>query len=188
MTFLVVYSSPNANGLTAACAAAAAEGIAQADAQVQVLRLNDLDVGKCRACNDGWGSCRSQHQCQVQDGFQDLHARVMAADGLILVTPVYWGDSSESMKAFVDRMRRCEASAGETSRLLAKPVIAVACAGGTGNGTVTCLLNLDNWIKHVRARMFDLVPVTRWSRAWKLDAIRESARAMAAQVRSKPEA
>jgi hypothetical protein len=58
-------------------------------------------------------------------------------------------------------------------------VIAVAAAGGSGNGTITCLLSMENWIKHVRARVFDLLPVNRWSRPYKLRAIRDAARMMA---------
>ena len=83
-----------------------------------------------------------------------------------------------SAKAFTDRLRRCEATRGQESGLFGKPVIAVAAAGGSGNGTVTCLLSMERWIQHVRARFFDLLPVTRWSRAYKLATIREAAQAM----------
>jgi len=37
---------------------------------------------------------------------------------------------------------------------------------------------MERWIQHVRARVFDLIPVNRWSREYKLVAIREAARAM----------
>jgi hypothetical protein len=37
---------------------------------------------------------------------------------------------------------------------------------------------MEHWIEHVRARKFDLIPVNRWSREYKLVAIREAARAM----------
>jgi multimeric flavodoxin WrbA len=178
MDVLIISASPNEAGLTAACASAAAEGVRAAGGQAEEIRLNDLQVGMCQACDDGWGTCRPDHACQVVDDFQALHARVCRADGLVLVSPVYFGELSESAKAFADRIRRCEATRGEQSGLAGKPVVAVAAAGGSGNGTVTCLLSVDRWIRHVRARMFDLVPVTRWSRAYKLGVIREAARAM----------
>jgi len=97
---------------------------------------------------------------------------------LVLVTPVYWGEWSESAKAFTDRLRRCEATRGDESGLAGKPVIAVAAAGGSGGGTITCLLSMENWIHHVRARKFDLIPITRWTRPYKLDTIRAAARVM----------
>ena len=110
-------------------------------------------------------------------GVQALHARVCEADALILVTPVYWGEMSESAKALTDRLRRCEATQRDSSCIAGKPVIAVAAAGGSGNGTITCLLSMERWIQHVRAKVWDLIPVKRWTREYKLTAIREAARA-----------
>ena len=179
MKALVLSASPNRDGLTAACAAAAVEGLVSGDVDVEEARLNDLKIGSCQACNDGWGTCHEQGACQVEDDFQALHARALQSDALVLVVPVYWGEMSESAKAFTDRLRRCEASRGGESRLASKPVIAVAAAGGSGNGMITCLLSMERWIDHVRARKFDLIPVNRWSRAYKLVAIRAAAEEMA---------
>ncbi len=181
---IVISASPNRDGLTAACAAAALTGLKMAGLEVEEVRLNDLNIGKCHACENGWGTCRDQHTCQVEDDFQALHARVCQAQGLVLVTPVYWGDLSESAKAFTDRLRRCEATLKEESHLSTKPVIAVAAAGGSGNGMITCLASLERWIEHVRARKFDLIPVNRWSREYKLVTIRCAAEAMAEELQT----
>ncbi|MGC9522448.1 MAG: flavodoxin family protein [Anaerolineae bacterium] len=180
---VIIHTSPNIDGLTSACAAAAGEGARAAGAAVEEIRLNDLDVGLCEACDNGWGTCLNEHRCQIEDDFQALHARVRQADALILVTPVYWGEMSESAEAFTDRLRRCEATRGDEScfaagRDRAKPVLAVAAAGGSGGGMITCLASMERWIHHVRARVWDLLPVNRWSREYKLTAIREAARAM----------
>jgi multimeric flavodoxin WrbA len=185
MNILVISSSPNTDGLTAACAAAAIESARQAGAQAEEIRLNDLQVGMCQACNDGWGTCRQEHACQVNDDFQALHARVIEADAVVLVTPVYWGEMSESAKAFTDRLRRCEATRGSESGLTDKPVIAVAAAGGSGNGTVTCLASMERWIQHVKGRVFDLIPVKRWTRENKLTTICEAARTMVRETLEK---
>ncbi|MEJ5198646.1 MAG: NAD(P)H-dependent oxidoreductase [Anaerolineae bacterium] len=179
MNVLIIHSSPNRDGLTAACAAAAAEGVRAAGGHADEVRLNDMQVGMCRACDNGWGTCRTEHVCQVEDGFQALHARILAADALVLVTPVYWGEMSESAKALTDRLRRCEASRGEESGLRGKGVLCVAAAGGSGGGMITCLLSMERWIQHVRARTFDLIGVNRWSRPYKLAAIREAGRVLA---------
>jgi multimeric flavodoxin WrbA len=182
MRLVILQSSPNQNGLTAACAAAAAEGARAAGAEVDDVRLNDAGIGLCKACDDGWGTCRTEHRCSQDDGFNALHARVAAADALIIVTPVYWGEPSETAKAFLDRLRRCEAPRGEESALAGKWVLAVAAAGGSGNGTLTCLSSLERLLFHVRARPFDLIGITRRSREYKLDAIRRAAQAMVAQA------
>ncbi|MFC2015518.1 flavodoxin family protein [Chloroflexota bacterium] len=182
MDVVILSSSPNEGGLTAACAAAAGEGVRQAGGQAEEIRLNDLHVGMCQACDNGWGACRNAHECQVEDDFQALHARVLRADACVLVTPVYWHEMSESAKAFTDRIRRCEATRGDESGLSGKPVIAVAAAGGSGNGMITCLLSMERWTDQVRARKYDLIPVNRWSRDYKFAAISEAARTMVQQV------
>jgi multimeric flavodoxin WrbA len=185
METVVIYASPNADGLTAACSAAAVEGVRQAGGDVAEIRLNDLHVGMCQACERGWGTCQTSHECQVEDDFQALHARILKADAIVLVTPVYWHEMSESAKAMTDRLRRCEATLGDASRLAGKPVIAVAAAGGTGNGMITCLASMERWVLHVRARVFDMIPVNRWSRGYKLAAIHEAARAMVKEAMEK---
>ena len=186
MNIMVITSSPNKDGLTAACARAAARGIRSAGGKAEEVRVNDLSIGRCQACNDGWGTCLSEHRCQVEDDFQALHERLAGVDGLVLVTPVYWGDLSESAKAFTDRLRRCEAVRERSqSVLFENPVIAVAAAGGSGNGMVTCLLSMERWIQHVQARTFDLIPVNRWSRAYKLAAIRAAGKVMVEEFRQR---
>ena len=143
------------------------------------IRINSAGVGMCKACDSGWGTCREQHRCKVEDGFQAVHEAIIGSDALVLVTPVYWGEMSESAKALTDRLRRCEATAGEESRLKGKPVIAVAAAGGSGNGLVSCLASMERLILHLGAQRFDMIPINRWNRGLKLRAIEESAAAMA---------
>lgn len=178
MKILIFSSSPNDDGLTAACASAAAEGVKIAGGELEAVNLNDLKIGMCQACDNGWGTCREEHTCQTQDDFQELHARTIGADAYILVSPVYWGEMSKSAKAFTDRLRRCEATRNDESGLFRKPVIGVAAAGGSGGGMITCLASMERWIEHVRARKFDLIPVNRWSRVYKLVTIRAAAQAM----------
>lgn len=186
MKIFIISSSPNKAGLTAACASTAARGIRLAGTDAEEIRLNDLKIDKCHACNDGWGTCLQDHRCQEEDDFQELHERMRRADGYVLVTPVYWGEMSESAKAFTDRLRRCEATREQgKSILFNKPVIAIAAAGGTGGGMITCLLSMERWIQHVQGRLFDLLPVNRWSRQYKLAAIRAAAKAMADELNQK---
>ena len=179
MDVLILHSSPNVEGLTASCAQAAAEGVAAGGGSAEVLRVTDLKIARCNQCGNGWGGCRPRHECfGVQDDFQPTHEKTRQADAYILVSPVYWGEMSESLKALTDRLRRCEAPCRDESCFFDKPIIGVAAAGGSGNGTITCLAQMDRWLNHVRARRFDLVGVNRWSAAYKLDAIRSAAQAM----------
>jgi len=175
MKAVILSSSPNTDGLTAACAEAVAQGISQAGCQAIQVRLNDLDVGMCQACDNGWGTCREEGRCCLEDDFATVQRQFREADACVLVTPVYFGEPSESMKAFLDRFRRCERG-GEY--IVQKPVLAIAAAGGSGNGTVSCLAILERWIQHVRARKTDFIGVTRFTRRYKIGQIKEAGEAL----------
>lgn len=179
---LVLWSSPNDEGLTAACAHAAEKGVLAAGGECALYKLNDLGIGSCKACNDGWGTCREEHFCQVGDGFQALHGEVRKADALIAVTPVYWGEMSESAKDFFDRYRRCEARLGPQGALYGKPMLAVAAAGGSGNGTLSCLGQFERLAGHLGMRLFDGIPVKRFTRDYQVDAVERAAAALVVSI------
>lgn len=179
MKVLIFASSPNTDGLTAECASALREGVEEGGCEAELVWLNDRDIGLCEACNRGWGTCRDEHECQTRDDFQPLHAAAREADGYAVVSPVYFGELSESAKAFFDRLRRCEATRGEQSALAGKPIIGVASAGGSGGGTVTCLQQMRRLFEHLRAKKWELITVTQKSRSHKPGAIRASGYAMA---------
>ena len=185
MKALVLGASPNNDGLTAACAQAAKEGLLAGGVEVEFVNLNTLNIGSCAACDRGWGTCRTEQRCQVEDDFQALHEKTCLADALVLVSPVYWWEMSESAKAFTDRVRRCEAIHKTESRLLDMPMIMVAAAGGSGNGTITCLASMERWIQHVRGNRFDLIPVNRWTRDYKLSTIQAAGKALAVHLLEK---
>ncbi len=177
--YLIISASPNPEGLTAACSSSALAGFMQADVQTQQLNLCKMKIERCRQCGNGWGSCRDQHMCVIDDDFPPMQTAIASAEGIVIVTPVYWGDMAESAKSFFDRHRRCEATKGEDSSLKDKPVIAIAAAGGSGNGVVSCLEQMERLIKHTRGQVADLIGITRRTRAYQLDTICAAALAMA---------
>ena len=178
MDVVILSSSPNTDGLTAACAAAVAVGLKKAGVGFTEVRLTDADIGVCQQCDNGWGTCRNENFCKVEDGFQPLHQRVIKADALAIVTPVYFGEFSESMKAFIDRLRRCEAKKPDRNPLGGRWLLGVAAAGGGGGGTVSCMEQIERFVAHVGMKRFDLIGITRWTRTNQLLAIESSARAL----------
>jgi len=179
MNIMVLTCSPNRDGLTAACGKAACQGIGETKGETLLIRLNDLKISNCQACDNGWGTCLKEHECQVQDDFQELHQSMKMMDAFIVITPVYWGEMSESAKAFFDRLRRCEATNRDVKNIFdGKPVIAVAAAGGSGGGVLTCLSSMERLFSHMRAEVFDLIGITRKNRSYKLEAIRAAAKEM----------
>lgn len=183
MKVMIITCSPNKDGLTEACGQAARLGVGDGSGEAVMVRLNDLKISNCHACGNGWGTCRNDHECQVRDDFQELHKSIGEMDAYVVVTPVYWGEMSESAKAFFDRLRRCEALK-EKNMLEGKPVISIAAAGGSGNGTNTCLASMERLFLHVKAVRFDMMGITRKNKNHMLEAIRKSAGEMTAA--SKP--
>lgn len=179
MNIMIITSSPNLDGLTAACGEEARQGVMNGKAEASIVNLNELNISSCHACGNGWGPCRDKHICQVQDDFQKLHAEMSKADGYIIITPVYWHEMSESLKVFIDRLRRCEASNGEKNNLAGKPFICVAAPGGSGNGCISCLASFERFVDHVKGIKYDFIGITRRSRDYKLTTIREAAKSMA---------
>ncbi|WP_026882216.1 flavodoxin family protein [Clostridium akagii] len=183
MKITIITSSPNKDGLTAACGKHAKDGAILSGAEVSLISLNDLNIPSCNACDNGWGTCISDHICQVKDDFQEVHASLKDSDGLIIISPVYWGDLSESAKNFLDRLRRCEAFSGDTNILAGKPIISVAAAGGTGNGTVSCLDTMNKFVTHLRAIKHDFISITQKTRDYKLNTIKEAASSLCTSLK-----
>jgi len=184
MNIMIFTSSPNKDGLTAACGEEARIGVEMGSSDASIIDLNALNISSCSACGkNGWGTCLDKHICQVEDDFQKLHAAMAEADGYIIITPVYWHDMSESLKVFIDRLRRCEASNGDKNNLFGKPFICVAAPGGSGNGCISCLASFERFVDHVKGVKYDFIGVTRRNREYKLTTIREAAKSMAKNLK-----
>ena len=108
MSIAVVWSSANTDGLTASAKDAFIEGIRENGTDVEEIYLNGLKLEHCRACGNGWGACRAKGVCIIKDDFEETYKKLAEADGIVWITAVYWHDTTEVMKAFVDRLRRCE--------------------------------------------------------------------------------
>jgi multimeric flavodoxin WrbA len=180
--FIVITASPNANGLTSACADAALAGIRAAGGEGKRIDLCSLKLEHCRQCGNGWGKCRAEHACVIEDDIVGLQADLAAAEGVVLVTPVYFGEVSESMRSVFDRIRRCNFSFGDpVGRLVDTPVLCIAAAGGSGGGITICLLAMERLAQHMRGKVADLIGVTQRNRAYTLEHIRNAGAALASK-------
>ncbi|MDR0928157.1 MAG: flavodoxin family protein [Oscillospiraceae bacterium] len=169
--YIIITASPNKDGLTAACGKALLDGIVSAGGQAEVVDISALKLSPCLNCSNGWGSCLPEAQCIITDALSDLQAKIRSADGVALVTPVYFWQPSERMRYFLDRFRRCEAFNKKGSAAKEKPVDLIAAAGGSGNGTAQALVEMENWCRHVGAIPRERFCVTRFNREAMLQAI-----------------
>jgi multimeric flavodoxin WrbA len=177
-----IQSSPNLDGLTCQLTQAVLEGAKSEGAETELIHLNKLDIGSCEAHDRGWGTCRSEGKCMIEDDFQELREKINQADALVFSTPVYYGDLSESAKRFLDRWRRCESFDHEASPLKGKRVIGIAAAGGSGGGAVNALHNLETYLRWLQFTIFDLVPVTQMSKKHKIDMLKVAGKRMASEL------
>jgi len=180
MKVLIVTSSPNVNGLTAACGQAAKQGVLDGKSPARVINLNEFKIQRCSVCENGWGPCLTKHRCRLEDDFSQIQDMFNEAEGFVFVTPVYFGEPSETFKAFFDRLRRCEATKknGGKSVLTDKLTVCVAAAGGSGNGAIHCLSEMERLVQRLSARGFDYIPITQRTREYQLETIHDGLVAM----------
>lgn len=71
-------------------------------ASTELLELSDYSLKYCLSCN----KCLRKNQCVITDDDMGTVAeKLLAADGIVLGSPVYWGNVSALMKNFMDRTR-----------------------------------------------------------------------------------
>lgn len=176
MRTIILYASPKQEGLAASCLAAAKKGLEQTGSEVDVAALHQMKLGRCLMCRDGWGSCRNEYKCVIDDDLASLQERIAQADAVIIETPVYFSEVTEVLKTCMDRIRRCEALNPEGGAFAGKPALLIASPGGSGNGALSCLTQLERFCNHVKMPIFDYFDVNRWNREYKLAAIKEAAK------------
>lgn len=178
MKIAILSGTPKNEGLCQSVIEAAKNGAAQGGAVVDEIRLCDLEMTRCQVCGDGWGPCRSENICTYgSDGFDEVVARLEACDAVILASPVYWGETTEAFKSFIDRFRRCIFN--EDKVLRNKQVLLIAVPGGSGNGLLTCFEQMDRFCRHTGSVIFDYIGVNRWNSDYKREAVRAAVQAMA---------
>lgn len=93
------------------------------------------------AC-DGCIVCLAAGGCVIDDDMQPLYATILAADAIIIGSPVYYGSPSALCKAFMERI----AGLGlREKRLRLKVGGAIAAGGSRNGGQETTLMAIHSW-------------------------------------------
>jgi multimeric flavodoxin WrbA len=172
---LAVIGSRNQEGRTALAAKALVDGMSAFGAEVETIFLPEMMIERCRQCNaDGWGTCRSEGRCIIGDDFDEIERKLDAADAAVFANPVYYGDLSESMRAFTDRLRRCNwmvmRETGKTKFF--KPILGINMAGGGGAGTEISSASLKGVLTTCGFEVIDMINVRRQNFEVKLKTLR----------------
>jgi multimeric flavodoxin WrbA len=169
----MLSGSRNPQGQTAAAADAFLEGAASAGAETQSIFLPQQELHRCRQCDDqGWGICRTQAQCIIEDDLHNLVNIIRTNDAVVFANPVYFSDLSESLRAFLDRLRRICIHGAKEDRIEGKPAVGICVAGGGGGGAPQCCASLDGYLRICGFDVADLVPVRRQNLETKCAALR----------------
>ena len=190
MKVLIINGTPKTDGLCYSLVQAAKEAVEQQGAEAEIANLAKMQLSKCKMCGDGWGICFKQHICEYgnEDGFNELQTKVKNSNAYIYISPVYWGEVSEDMKIFIDKLRRCQATKqwdereSEVSHHKGKPSIIVASAGGGGGGIVNTFSQIERAIQHMggdswersTTGIFDYIAVNRWNQEYKTNALKSA--------------
>jgi multimeric flavodoxin WrbA len=169
MNVAIILGSRNQTGQTTKATEAFEEGLKSAGNQCDQIFLPQLKIERCRQCDDnGWGICRTQGQCVIEDDFQGIVEKIEKSDAVVFATPVYFSDLSESMRAFLDRLRRtCMHESGK-KRISEKMAIGICVAGGGGGGAPTCTVSLEKVLNTCGFNILDLIPMRRQNTDLKL--------------------
>jgi len=68
-------------------------------ADVELISISEMKIAPC----DGCITCQQSGECRIKDDMQKIYRKLLAADGIILGSPVYFWSISGQAKTFMDR-------------------------------------------------------------------------------------
>jgi len=134
LKILGIICSPRGGGNTEILVHKALDSARNEGAEVEAWSIVGKELKPCDHC----GSCIKTGQCHIKDDMQHLYPKMIAADGIIMGSPVYFWSVTAQAKIVIDRtyaLRR------PTNRLEGKVGGAIAVAGRRGEVEALTVLN-----------------------------------------------
>ncbi len=101
---MIIDGGPRKNMNTAAMLSKVAEGATQGGAQVKVVRLYDMAYKGCISCLACKIKGKASNVCKFKDALTPVLEEIAQADGLVLGSPIYFGDVTGQMRTFLERL------------------------------------------------------------------------------------
>jgi len=98
---VAIYGSPRRQGNTATLLKKAIEGARDSGAEVEEIVLRDLKISPCLEIY----GCMQAGECAIKDDFQIVRDKILASQGLILASPVFFYTVSSHTKILMDRFQ-----------------------------------------------------------------------------------
>lgn len=99
MKILAISCSPRSKGNTVAILKEVLRGAAEEKADVELYSVSGKTIKPCDGC---WG-CAATGACHIKDDMQELYDKIIAADGIIFGTPIYFWSMTGQAKTIMDR-------------------------------------------------------------------------------------
>lgn len=103
------------------------------DVEVKTVRLYDMDFKGCMSCMVCKIKGKASNICKFQDALTPVLEEIAQADGLVLGSPIYFGDVTGKMRIFLERLAFPWLSYNDYSMTAPKPMPVVLIE--TMNGT-----------------------------------------------------
>ncbi|MGN1083038.1 MAG: flavodoxin family protein [Candidatus Avispirillum sp.] len=96
---LIISGSPRKGGNSDILCDEFMKGALESQNEVTKIRAADEKITPCRACY----ACKGSGVCAVKDAMADILEKIIAADVIVLASPVYFYSVSAQLKALIDR-------------------------------------------------------------------------------------
>ena len=134
-TIMLIDGGPRRNMNTALMLQKFAEGAlsANADLEVKTVRLYELDYKGCMSCMACKIKDKASNICRFRDALTPVLEEIARADGLVLGSPIYFGDVTGQMRTFLERLAFPWLSYNDYSLTAPKrmPVVLIETMNGT---------------------------------------------------------
>ena len=103
---MIIDGGPRKNFNTASMLQKFAEGAKSVSSEIEVktVRLYDLDYKGCMSCMACKIKGRASNVCKFKDALAPILEEIAQADGLVLGSPIYFGQITGQMQAFLERL------------------------------------------------------------------------------------
>ena len=124
---LLIATSPRQGGNSDDAAQIVFDELKAKGCTAKLIHLHEHRIERCQGCLN----CQRGEDCNIEDDFPTLWARVKAASTVVYFVPVYWCSPPGLMKDFVDRTV-VDYEAGGVMRGQEVHLVSIAQAAGFG--------------------------------------------------------
>ena len=100
MKVLMINGSPDPKGCISTALQEAVKVFEKEGVECEIMHIGNQDIRGCIAC----GHCHKAGRCVFNDAVNEAAAKLAEADGLIVGSPVYYGNPNGTVLSFLQRL------------------------------------------------------------------------------------